>query len=135
MSDNQLNSTTSNGTGWIVFAAIMMIMSGFFHGIAGLVALFKDTVFVVGTSHLVVADYTAWGWAHLLISALLIVSALSLLAGRLWGRIIGITLASLSALANFAFIPAYPLWSIMIIVFDIFIIYSIAVHGGELKEE
>lgn len=134
MSDNQLNSTTSSGTGWIVFAVILMLMSGFFHGIAGLVALFKDTVYVVGTNHLLVADYTAWGWTHLFISLLLIVSALSLLGGRMWGRIVGIAMASLSALANFAFIQAYPLWSIMIIVFDIFIIYSIAVHGGELKE-
>ena len=52
----------SGWVGWIIFAGAMMIMLGFFHAIAGLVALFKDDYFLVKTSGLVVnVDYTTWG--------------------------------------------------------------------------
>src|SRR6185503_1604462 len=58
----------SGWVGWIIFAGAMMIMLGFFHAIAGLVALFKDDYFLVKTSGLVVnVDYTTWGWVHLIL--------------------------------------------------------------------
>jgi hypothetical protein len=56
----------------------------------------------------------------------------AVLAGQTWGRIVGITLAVLSAIANFAFIPYYPFWSMTIIAVDIFIIWALAAHGRDL---
>jgi hypothetical protein len=47
---------------------------------------------------------------------------------------VGITLASLSALANFFFIPFYPFWAIMIITLDLFVIWAFAAHGKALVE-
>jgi hypothetical protein len=57
-----------------------------------------------------------------------------LLSGRTWARVVGITVALLSALANFLFIPYYPFWALLIITLDIFVIWAIAAHGGELRD-
>ena len=123
-------------TGWIGFAAIMLILGGSFQAIAGLAAIFKDEVFAVGKNGLLVSmDFTAWGWVHLVIAALLILAGASLFAGKMYGRIVGVLAAMLSAIANIVFISAYPVWSTIIIAVDVFVIYAIVVHGGELRSQ
>ena len=124
---------TTGWVGWIFFAVIMLILAGFMQSIAGLAAIFHPTTYVETANHLLVFDYTQWGWVHLLLGVVLFVSAASLFAGRLWGRIVGITVASLSLLANFAFLEAYPLWTLLIITLDVLVIYAIAVHGKEVQ--
>jgi hypothetical protein len=132
------HSTTSTSTGWVgwlAFAGIMMILVGAFQAIDGLIALFKDDLYVVRPSGLVInIDYTAWGWTHLLLGVLLIAAGFAVFSGRIWGRTLGVIAALLSAIVNFAFIPAYPVWSILIITVDVLVIYALIAHGGELRE-
>ena len=126
----------SNWLGWVGFASFMLMLGGTFSAITGLVALFQDTVFVQTASSAVwILDYNQWGWAHILIGILAIIAAGSLLSGHMYGRIIAIIVAFVSAIANMAFVPVYPIWSIAVIVIDILVIYAVAVHAGELKEE
>lgn len=120
--------------GWIAFASMLMIMVGSFQVVIGLTALFKSGYFLVGEADLLVTvDFTAWGWTHIALGALLIGAAFGLLAGQMWARVVGIVLAMLSAFANLAFIAAYPLWSIAVIALDVLVIYAIAAHGEEAK--
>ena len=120
--------------GWLVFASFMMFLVGSFQVVQGLVALFDDGYYVVRESGLVVnVDYTAWGTLHLLIGVLLILCGAGVLAGNVVARAVGVLLAGLSALANMAFIGAYPVWSIIVIVVDVVVIYALTVHGGELR--
>lgn len=120
--------------GWVFFAGFLMMLSGVFQMIAGFTALFKDDVYLVTERSLVAFDYSQWGWVHLLFGLFLFLTALSLMAGNMWGRVVGVILATFSAIANFAFISAYPIWSITVIVIDIFIIYALLVHGDEARE-
>lgn len=120
--------------GWIVFAGVMMVMVGTFHMIEGLIALFNDEYYLVAKSGLVVeVDYTAWGWTHLIAGAIVFAAGLALFSGRMWARVVGVTLAGVSALINFAFIAAYPFWSSLLIAMDVFIIYALTAHGREMK--
>lgn len=120
--------------GWIVFAATMMMIVGAFQAIQGLVALFKDTYYQVPSSGLVVqVDYTAWGWTHLVLGVLVFAAGVGLFTGQTWARVLGVIFASLSMLANFAFIAAFPFWSLLVIALDVFVIMAITVHGSELK--
>jgi hypothetical protein len=50
------------------------------------------------------------------------------MAGATWARVVGIALASLSALANLAFIAAYPMWSIIVIAVDIAVIFALTTN-------
>lgn len=132
--DRRYDDEPSGWTGWIVFAGVMMIMLGAFQAVEGLVALFDDGFFLVRPDGLVVdVDYNTWGWVHLIIGVVGVVVGIGLLAGNMAARILGVIVASLSALANLAFISAYPIWSVVMITIDVIVIYAIIVHGRELK--
>jgi hypothetical protein len=120
--------------GWIIFAGTMLVLVGTFHVIQGLVALFDDGYYLVGKNGLTVnVDYTGWGWTHLIGGIIIIAAGLGLFAGRMWARVVGVVLAGLSAILNFAFIAAYPFWSLTVIALDIFVIYALTAHGREMK--
>jgi hypothetical protein len=122
--------------GWVVFAATMLILLGIFHAIAGLVALFDQDYFLVTESGLVVsADYTAWGWIHLLLGGLLALTGAALFNGATWARVVAVILAALSALTNISFLAAYPVWSLIMITVDVLVIYAVTVHGGRSTME
>jgi hypothetical protein len=120
--------------GWVVFGGVVLIMMGAFQIVEGLVALFDDGFYAVGSNGLVVdVDYNTWGWVHLVIGALGVLVGAGLLAGNMAARVAGVGIAFLSALANLAFISAYPVWSTIVIVLDVIVIFAIVVHGSELK--
>jgi hypothetical protein len=120
---------------WVNFAGLMLIMLGSFHAIQGLVALLRDEVYVVGRHGLVLnVGYTTWGWVHLAWGAVAILVGVCLLAGQMWARVVAVLVAFVSALTNVAFLPAYPVWSVMMIALDIVVIWAITMHGGELRE-
>ena len=129
------SSERTGWAGWAVFAGVMLVLVGAFQAIDGLVALFKDEVYVVRPNGLVVnVDYTAWGWVHLLLGIVLIAAGAAIFSGRVWGRTLGVIAAIISAVLNFAYIAAYPVWSILIIAVDVLVIYALIAHGGELRE-
>ncbi len=120
--------------GWIVFAGTMMIVVGIIHIFQGLVALFNDDYYLVAKSGLTIhLDYTGWGWTHIILGAIVAAAGLSLYAGRMWARVVGVGVAVLSLLVNFAFIAAYPFWSTIVIAVDVFVIFALTVHGKEMK--
>jgi hypothetical protein len=121
--------------GWATFAGIMLILLGCFQAIEGFVAIFDDGWYHVTEGGLLVeVDYTAWGWTHLLLGVLLVVSGAGVLVGNVAARAVGVLLAGLSALVNLAFIEAYPIWSVIVITVDVLVIYALTVHGGELRD-
>jgi hypothetical protein len=118
--------------GFITFAGVMMIMAGGFQSLAGIAALFKDDLYVKTPNYLLQLDTTSWGWIHLLMGLLVLFAGFAVFNGKVWGRTIGVILAVLSALANFAFIPYYPFWSLTIVAVDIFIIWALTAHGRDV---
>jgi hypothetical protein len=127
-------ATSGTAVGFILFAAIMMIMAGVFQAIAGLVAIFENEFYVATRNYLFQFDATTWGWIHLVVGLIVALAGWGLLSGRTWARVVGITVAVLSAIANFLFIPYYPFWALTVITLDIFVIWALAAHGGELRD-
>ena len=120
--------------GFILFAAVMMIMVGVFQAIQGLVGIFENEFYVATRNYLFEFDATTWGWTHLLLGLLVAFAGWGLFSGRTWARTVAIILAVLSALANFLFIPYYPFWSLLLITLDIFVIWAITAHGGDMRD-
>jgi hypothetical protein len=120
--------------GFTVFAAVMMIMVGVWQALAGLIAIFQNEFYVPTRNYLFEFDVTAWGWIHLLVGALVAFAGWGLLSGQTWARVVGITLAALSATANFLFIPYYPFWSILIVAVNVLVIWALTAHGREFRE-
>jgi hypothetical protein len=128
-------SEPSGWVGWIAFAGTMLMIIGGLNVVQGLVAVFNDEYYLVTKNGLTVhLDYTAWGWTQIIAGLVVIGAGLGILAGQMWARVVGVILASLSILVNFAFIAAYPFWSVIVIAMDVFVIMALTVHGREMKE-
>jgi hypothetical protein len=118
--------------GWIAFAGTMMILLGFFHALAGLVALFEEEYFLVTRTGMVISvDYTAWGWAHLILGVLVCAAGFALFAGQVWARFVAVLVAMLSAVINLVFMPSYPVWAGIMLAVDVLVIYAVVAHGDE----
>jgi hypothetical protein len=109
-----------------VLAATLMILSGlwgFFIGITGVLS--------GGFYAAVPATYTFslspywWGLIQTIIGGVVFCAGVCLLLGMTWARVVGIGLAVISALANFLFLPHYPIWSIIVIALDVIIIWAL----------
>lgn len=119
--------------GWIWFAATMMVLLGAFHAIAGLLALLNDQYYQVGKNGLSVhASYTVWGWTHLVVGVVIVAAAGALVAGRLWGRVLGVFVACVSIFLNVGFMAAYPAYAAIVIALDVLVIWAITIHGDEM---
>jgi len=128
-------SEVTGWVGWIVFAGTMMMILGVFHMFEGLIALFRHAEIHFPTSGLTVqVNYTQWGWLQLIAGALVFLAGLGLFTGRMWARALAVVLVVISALVNFAWMAAFPFWSITLLAVDFFVLYAIIAHGGEMKE-
>ena len=121
--------TSGWAVGFVVFAAVMMMIIGAFQVIAGIAAIFEDEFFVVAPNYIYDVDITVWGWIHVILGVIMFLAGMGVMAGATWARVVGIGLASLSAIANFFFIPYYPLWSILVIALDVAVIWALSVYG------
>jgi len=122
-------------TGWVIFASFWLGVAAIFQMIAGLTAILQENVFVVTENRLVLLDYQQWGWTHFVLGLILLPAAFALASGRLWGRILGVIVATLSLIGNFVFLQAYPWWCATIIIIDFLVIYAIIMHGDELRTD
>lgn len=132
-----MSSTRVTGwTGWIVFAAVILLISGVFSAVQGLVALIGPSAYyVLGEGSLWLLDVTGWGWWNLIIGVLLVLVALALVAGQTWARVVAVILVIISAFGQLLLIPAQPWWSLITIAIDVLIIYALTVHGREMRDE
>jgi hypothetical protein len=92
----------------------------------GIAAIARGSFFVKAPNYLYNVNITTWGWIHLGIGVLMALTGFFLFSGATWARAVGIALAVLSAIANFFFLPYYPIWSIVIIALDVFVIWALA---------
>lgn len=130
-------ATAPGTTAWVgvlVFAGLMLFLLGVFHLIQGIVALADHTFYIAREGNLVVArDYTAWGWVHLVFGVVALAAGAGIFVGALWARVAGVVVAVISALSSMLFMPAYPLWGIIAIAFDVVVIYALVAHGNETR--
>jgi hypothetical protein len=115
-------------SGMSAFAGVMLIIAGVFNAVEGLVALFRNQVYVAGTEYVFAFDLTAWGWTHLIVGAVVAAAGFAVMSGQVWGRSVGVGVAVLSMLVNFLFIPYYPVWSLLIIALDFFVIWALIAY-------
>jgi hypothetical protein len=117
--------------GFVVFAGVMMMLIGTFHAFTGLAAIIENEFFVVGPKYAYELDVTAWGWLHLIFGAIVVAAGYGVFSGATWARLVGITLAAISAVGNFFFIPYQPVWAILIIALDVLVIAALTAYSPQ----
>ena len=125
---------TTAWVGWVVFAALMMMTTGFFTLVAGLAAVVgPDEAYINTQVGLLVLDVQAWGWVHVVLGAILLVVGGCLAAGQAWARVVGVLLVLLNLVTQFILLPAQPWWSVIAIAIDVLVVWALVVHGDEVE--
>ena len=120
-------------SGWVTFAGVMLFIVGVLNVIYGIAAI-GDSNFFVQDQRYILSNLNTWGWVTLILGLLQFFAAFSLWSGGLYGRVVAIFAASLSAIAALLSIPAYPLWSLAVFAIDIIVIHQVAIHGGAQRD-
>ncbi len=113
----------------VIFAAILLLMVGFFNMIYGIAAIANSHVFVAN-AHYVIGNLRAWGWITLIISVLQLAAAAGILAGNQLARWFAVAVLALNAIDMMFFVPAYPFWALMIIAVDVVALYGLCAYGS-----
>ena len=111
--------------GGSLFAGAVIATVGGFQVLQGLSAALEDDIFVTGTQYVYELDVSTWGWVTMIVGAILVAVGIGILKGSEVAAFAGIGLAILSALGQFAFMPYYPFWAILIIVMDVLVIWAL----------
>lgn len=118
--------------GWTIYAAVWMWILGFFHALAGLAAILEDDILVATPQYLLQFDVTTWGWIHLILGVVVLLAGFSVFSGAVWARTVGVTVAFISILAVFAWLPYYPIWGFAMLAANAFVIWALTVHGRDI---
>ena len=121
--------TGSRGYGLVLFASILLFVTGCFNIIQGIAAIANSHVFVAH-AHYVFANLTTWGWITAILGALQLVAAAGVLAANQMFRWFAVAVIGLNAIDQMFFIPAYPFWSLTIIALDVVALYGLLAYGS-----
>jgi hypothetical protein len=115
-------------SGWIAFAGVVLVIVGSLDALWGLAAILNDEIVVVGGQGALIIDITTWGWVHLILGAILILTGLGLLSGNEAARIAAIFFVAVNTVAQIVWFPAAPLWAFLMIILNVTIIYQLTTH-------
>ncbi|MFI0989033.1 hypothetical protein [Streptomyces exfoliatus] len=118
---------STHSSGWLVFAAVIMIFSGVMTMLGGISAIAEDDVFLATRNYVYELDLTGWGWIHLVLGLVIALTGAALFSGATWARAVGVGLAGLSMIANFMWLPYTPWWALLLIAIDALIIWGLCV--------
>ncbi|MBQ1100464.1 hypothetical protein KBY55_31480 [Streptomyces sp. b94] len=113
-------------TGGVVFAGVLLLLNGALAVLQGIAAIAEDDVYARVGSYVYEFSLTGWGIIHVILGAVVLVTGYGLLKGMAWARLAGIFLASLSLVAQFLFLPYAPVWALIVMAIDVFVIWALA---------
>jgi len=136
--DEQLSapsySQRTGWTGWVAFAGVMLIIGGCLNLFYGIVAAVNDEWVVFTNRADVYLDVSQWGWVHIILGTIVLLAGVGVFSGNVLARMVGVLVAAVSMLANFFFIPVYPLWALTVVTIDALVIWALIAHGHEMRE-
>ena len=120
--------------GWIVFAGVMMVIAGILNLIYGFIAVLNDHWVVWQNGNALLLDLSQWGWVHIILGVIVLACGLGVFSGNVLARTAGVLLAGASLIVNFFYIPAFPLWALIVITIDALVIWALTAHGAEMRD-
>ena len=120
-------ASSERGAGWSMFAGMMLLLWGGLQALLGSIALFQNDLILATPKYFLQLDVSTWGWIHILGAIVLILTGVGILAGQTWARMVGVIVATLVTLANFAWLPYYPVWGIIVVTIGVFTIWGLCV--------
>jgi hypothetical protein len=117
--------------GFMAVAAMTMVLSGFFQVVEGIAALSQNEIYLASIGYLFWLDLPVWGGIHVAMGVLLMAAGFTLRTAKLWPRVVAVAFTGLSMIANFLFLPYYPIWSSVIIALDVIVIWALCIYDRD----
>ena len=127
--DDDMYAASPAAVGGTLLAGTLLVLAGLWGFFVGITGVLKGAFYTVVPTYTFNYSIHSWGWTHLIIGVVAFAVGVSLLLGMAWARYVGVAIAVIDAIANFMFIPYYPLWSIIVIAIDLFIIWALLSVG------
>jgi hypothetical protein len=119
------------GAGWLMFAGIILIFAGVMRGFDAIWAFRFNGTLPEGLQDATFGDsLTTYGWTYLIVGLILVFAGIAVLSRSQFARWIGIVAAAIGGLSAMAWLPYYPIWSLIYIFIAVMVIYALAAHGG-----
>ena len=122
------------GYGLVLFAGVLLLVSGFWNLIYGIAAIAQSHVFVAN-AHYVFGNLRTWGWITLIFGILLLIAGGGVMVGNQMARWFAIVVLGLNLIEQMFSIPAYPFWSLTIIALDVVALYGLSAYGSRENVE
>jgi hypothetical protein len=122
---------TMRGAGRVGFAAVLLLIVGTLNIIYGIGALDDANIFT-DDRRFILTNLNTLGWVLIVIGLVELTGGVSLMAGNTWGRVVGITAASLGAIAALLSVGGSdPWWSLGIFFLSLYVIHGIFIFGED----
>jgi len=132
MSTSATRQSSGLAVGTTVAAAIILIIGGVCHAMQGVVGIATNEFYVTTQKWIFQFDVTTWGWTHVIVGLIAVLAGIGLFSGAVWARTVAVAIAAISIVVNFVWLPYYPVWAILIIAFDMFVIWALTAHGRDI---
>jgi ABC-type uncharacterized transport system permease subunit len=119
---------SERGTGGAIFAGTLLIIASSLWILEGLAGIVRGTSYIESANYWITTSASTWGWIHLVGGLIGLAAGFGIFSGAGWARWLGILIASVSVIVNFAFIPLAPFWALTLIFIDLWVIHSLFVH-------
>ena len=119
------------GAGRATFAAVLLLIAGTLNIIYGIGALDKANIYANDTRY-IFSDLNTMGWVLIVLGVVQLTGGFSLMAGKTYGRVIGIVGAGLGAIGALLSVGgANPWWSLAVFALCVYILQGILVLGDD----
>ncbi|MFI5045446.1 MAG: hypothetical protein ACHQIG_00160 [Acidimicrobiia bacterium] len=116
------------GTGWVAFAGVILILAGLLDVVNGLWAL--DHKNTPGDALLYENNLERWGWFYVIVGIVVIVAGFAVFQHKSWAVTVGVIVAVIGAVTNMFWIFQFPIASIVLVIIYVMVIYALVVYGG-----
>lgn len=114
-----------------MFAGVLLLVDGILGVLKGITGIASNDVYTRINDYVFKFDVTSWGWIHLVLGVILVLVGVGILKGATWARVAGVMLASLNIVANFMWLPYTPVWAIVTIAIDVFVIWALCTDRSD----
>jgi hypothetical protein len=126
--DNTIDDT---GSGWLTFAAVILIFAGVMRIFDAIWAFRYNGALPERLEDATFGDsLTTYGWVYLVVGAILVLAGIGVLYRGQFSRWIGVVAAAIGGLSAMAWLPYYPIWSLIYIFLAVMVMYALLAYGG-----
>ncbi|HWM01513.1 MAG TPA: hypothetical protein VNP92_04170 [Actinophytocola sp.] len=123
-------------SGWfamVIGVGVLLIVLGVWNTFDGLSALSAGSFVMADGERVVALDVTAWGWVLLTVGVVEVIAGIALFIGARWARAIAVLVAGSNGIIQLAFLAAYPVGAVLIMVVAVVVIWTVVKHGDAAR--